>query len=85
MLKIAAGQISAIAGANGAGKTSFLNYLCGLEKHCKGTLEYKGKISRSNIPAAMNGDINDLIEQLQAYERELKAQNAEQRDRKSVV
>ncbi len=31
--------------------------------------------SRSNIPAAMNGDINDLIEHLQAYERELKAQN----------
>ena len=32
--------------------------------------------SRSNIPAAMNGDIDDLIEQLQRYERELKAQNA---------
>ena len=31
--------------------------------------------SRSNIPAAMNGDIDDLIEKLQAYERELKAQN----------
>ncbi|AHB42402.1 hypothetical protein RAAC3_TM7C00001G0556 [Candidatus Saccharibacteria bacterium RAAC3_TM7_1] len=33
--------------------------------------------SRSNIPAAMNGDVDDLIERLQAYERELKAQNAE--------
>ena len=33
--------------------------------------------SRSNIPAAMNGDIDDLIEHLQAYERELKAQNVE--------
>ena len=32
--------------------------------------------SRSNIPAAMNGDIDDLVEQLQRYERELKAQNA---------
>jgi peptide chain release factor 1 len=32
--------------------------------------------SRSNIPAAMNGDIDDLIEQLQAFERELKAQGA---------
>lgn len=32
--------------------------------------------SRSNIPAAMNGDIDDLIEHLQAYERELKAQGA---------
>ncbi|HEU4914853.1 MAG TPA: peptide chain release factor-like protein, partial [Candidatus Saccharimonadales bacterium] len=27
--------------------------------------------SRSNIPAALNGDIDDLIEQLQAYERQL--------------
>ena len=34
--------------------------------------------SRSGIPGAMNGDIDDLIEKLQAYERELKAQNAEQ-------
>lgn len=32
--------------------------------------------SRSNIPAAMNGDIDDLIEKLQAYERELKANSA---------
>jgi len=29
--------------------------------------------SRSSIPQAMNGDIDDLIENLQAYERELKA------------
>ncbi len=33
--------------------------------------------SRSSIPQAMNGAIDDIIEQLQAYERELKAQNAE--------
>ena len=33
--------------------------------------------SRSNIPAAMNGDIDDLVENLQKFERELKAQNAE--------
>lgn len=33
--------------------------------------------SRSGIPQAMNGDIDDLIEKLQAAERELKAQNAE--------
>lgn len=31
--------------------------------------------SRSGIPQAMNGDIDDLIERLQAAERELKAQN----------
>ena len=33
--------------------------------------------SRSNIPQAMNGDNDDLIENLQKFERELKAQNAE--------
>ena len=44
ILQIAAGQITAIVGANGAGKTSFLNCLCGLEKRCKGTLEYEGKV-----------------------------------------
>ncbi len=32
--------------------------------------------SRSNIPGAMNGEIDDLIEKLQAYERELKAHAA---------
>ncbi len=32
--------------------------------------------SRSAIPAAMNGQIEDIIEQLQAYERELNAKNA---------
>ena len=30
--------------------------------------------SRSNIPGAMNGDIDDLVDHLQAAERELKAQ-----------
>lgn len=33
--------------------------------------------SRSNITTALNGDIDDLITNLQAYERELKAQSAE--------
>ena len=32
--------------------------------------------SRSNIPGALNGNIDDLIEQLQGYERELAAKNA---------
>lgn len=33
--------------------------------------------SRSNIPAAMNGDIDDLLDHLAAYERELKAQGTD--------
>lgn len=42
-LSFAAGEITAVTGANGAGKTSFLNCLCGLEKRCKGSLLYKGR------------------------------------------
>lgn len=38
--------------------------------------DHRIKYSRSGIPGAMNGDIDDILEHLQAYERELKAQNA---------
>lgn len=43
-LTFAAGEITAITGANGAGKTSLLSCICGLEKRCKGTLEFEEKI-----------------------------------------
>lgn len=43
-LNIALNQITAIVGKNGAGKTSFLNCFCGLEKKCKGIFEYKNHI-----------------------------------------
>ncbi len=42
-LEFAEGKITAIVGGNGAGKTSLLNCICGLEKRCKGTLTYHGK------------------------------------------
>ncbi len=42
-LRLAVGEITAVTGSNGAGKTSFLNCLCGLEKRCRGELAYKGK------------------------------------------
>ncbi len=42
-LRLAAGEITAITGTNGAGKTSFLSCLCGLEKRCRGSLEIDGK------------------------------------------
>ena len=42
-MKLAAGEITAVVGHNGAGKTSFLNCLCGLERRCAGTLELRGR------------------------------------------
>lgn len=36
--------------------------------------------SRSNLPAALDGDIQDLIDKLLAYERELKAQGVENKN-----
>ncbi|MEO5691266.1 MAG: peptide chain release factor 1 [Candidatus Saccharimonadales bacterium] len=39
--------------------------------------DHRISYSRSNIPSALNGDIDDLIERLQSYERELKAQGAQ--------
>ena len=42
-LRLAAHEITAVTGSNGLGKTTFLNCLCGLEKKCSGTLEYKGR------------------------------------------
>ena len=44
LLQIAEGEITAVVGRNGAGKTSLLNCVCGLEKRCSGTLEYQGKV-----------------------------------------
>ena len=40
-ITLAAGEITAITGANGAGKTSLLSCICGLEKRCKGALIFK--------------------------------------------
>ena len=42
-LRLSAGEITAITGTNGAGKTSFLSCICGLEKHGLGSLELDGK------------------------------------------
>ncbi len=37
-------EITALTGNNGIGKTTFLRCVCGLEKKCKGTMEYEGKV-----------------------------------------
>lgn len=42
-LSIPKGEIVAVVGANGVGKTTFLRCLCGMEKKCKATLTYNNK------------------------------------------
>lgn len=42
-MEIPIGQITAITGNNGEGKTTFLNCLCGLGNRSKGTLTFRGK------------------------------------------
>lgn len=39
--------------------------------------DHRIAFSRSNIPSALNGSIDDIIERLGTYERELKAKNAD--------
>ena len=42
-LTLAAGEITAVTGGNGTGKTSLLSCICGLEKKCRGILTFRGK------------------------------------------
>ena len=46
-LSLASGRITAIIGANGAGKSTFVSWLCGLMKRSKGTFLLDGKRRRA--------------------------------------
>lgn len=43
-LDLPRGKIICVTGENGAGKSTFLRCVCGLEKRCKGTIEAEGKV-----------------------------------------
>ena len=64
-LPIAVGKITAVVGENGSGKTTFLHCLCGLEKRCKGTVEYRAKIynrrKRQNLMFMVMQDVNHQL------------------------
>ena len=46
-LSLASGRITAIIGTNGAGKSTFVSWLCGLMKKSKGSFLLDGKIQRT--------------------------------------
>ena len=64
-MDIPVGEINAIVGTNGAGKSTFLRCLCGMEKSCKATLKvgdeiWKNKKRRQSIYMVMQ-DVNHQL------------------------
>ena len=64
-MQIPIGQITAITGNNGEGKTTFLNTLCGLGHRAKGVIEYNGKIykrhARQKLIFLVMQDVNHQL------------------------
>ncbi len=84
-LEIPAGEIVGIVGANGAGKSTFLRCLCGMEKSCKATLtvggeQWNNKKRRRNLYLVMQ-DVNHQLFTDSVLEEVMISQENEDRDK----
>ena len=83
-LEIPAGQITAVTGNNGDGKTTFLNCLCGLGRRSKGSMIYKGKICnrrrRQKMIFLVMQDVNHQLFTESVLDEVLISQNEENQD-----
>ena len=83
-MEIPAGEIIAITGVNGAGKSTFLRCLCGMERRCKATLQagketWNSKQRRRNIYMVMQ-DVNHQLFTDSVLEEVMISQEKEDRD-----
>ncbi|MBE5848841.1 MAG: ABC transporter ATP-binding protein [Lachnospiraceae bacterium] len=83
-MEIPVGEIIAVTGTNGVGKSTFLRCLCGLEKRCKATFRsgdeiWKNKKRRENIYMVMQ-DVNHQLFTDSVLEEVMISQEREDKD-----
>jgi energy-coupling factor transport system ATP-binding protein len=88
-MEIPAGEIVGIVGANGAGKSTFLRCLCGMEKSCRATLKvgdelWNNKRRRRNLYMVMQ-DVNHQLFTDSVLEEVMISQENEDREQALAI